>query len=75
MMEQNVISLGASHVSLAQFSGSRSNGVVLERAMRLPLDSDPGKREGWFPAVGAALDGIRVRFPLKGACAEHRQIL
>ena len=67
MMEQNVIALGASHVSLAQFSGSRSNGVVLERTMRLPLDSDPGKREGWLSAVGGALDGIRARFPLKGA--------
>ena len=66
MKAQNVLALGASHLFVAQFSLSGGSGLVLERALSLPLDSDPSKRGTWLSAVGNALDEIKVRFPLKG---------
>ena len=60
------MALGASHVSVAQFSGNRSNGLVLTRAMRRSVDSDPDRRDGWLSAVRHELIEMRSRFPLKG---------
>lgn len=60
------MALGASHVSVAQFSGSRSNGLVLTRAMHRSVDSDPERRDVWLSAVRDELIGMRSRLPLKG---------
>ena len=63
--EQSVLALGASHVSVAQFSFGRGDGLVLNRAMRRTVDSDPEKRDGWLSAVRDELNEMRSRFPLE----------
>ncbi len=63
------MALGASHVSVAQFSSSRSGGLVLNRVMRQLVDSDPEKRELWLSAVRVELTKVRSRFPLKSVHA------
>lgn len=64
MTEQSVLALGASHVSIARFSFGGSDGLVLNRAIRRTLDSDPEKRDGWLSAVRDELTGMRSRVPL-----------